>query len=92
MLSFGPTLLIEQEGSDEIVKCGQFYSERQISEHIKWIQSVFTFALKKLFCMCFSAGLMTSIASLRYSKFAVGESVTQLVDQRYVVLRKIMQR
>jgi len=28
MLSFGPTLLIEQEGSDEIVKCGQLYSER----------------------------------------------------------------
>ena len=28
MLSFGPTLLIEQEGSDEIVKWGQFYSER----------------------------------------------------------------
>ena len=40
--------------------------------------------------MCFSAGLMTSIASLRYSKFAVGESVTQLVDQCYLVLRKIM--
>lgn len=28
MLSFGPALLIEQEGSDEIVKCSQFYSER----------------------------------------------------------------
>lgn len=53
MLSFGPTLLIEQEGSDEIVKCGQLYSERQISEYIKWIQSVLTFALKKLFACVF---------------------------------------
>ena len=67
MLSFGPTLLIEQEGSDEIVKWGQLYSERQISEHIKWIQSVLTFALKKTICVCFSAGLMTSTASLSYS-------------------------
>lgn len=53
MLSFGPTLLIEQEGRDEIVKCGQLYSERQISEYIKWIQSVLTFALKKLFACVF---------------------------------------